>query len=463
MAVTKNISGLSSLKVEAQGASLEDRVFWARVRPANIQELMEVLESARHQQNCRVFRLSRVCSQEAILQKIDQLEELPFESAIFIDMSLFNKIIEHTKEDQVISVETGMSLSALGQYLKKNNQWFPASSLFKEESVLDFIDQASLGHHSANYGGARSLVLGLSVALSSGKIIKTGGKVVKNVTGYDLSKLFVGGQGNFGIAYQVNLRLFAIPQTQKLQVFSFPDLREALIVADKLERLAQKTSGQASVQIIDARLLLAAMPNWNHLKRENAQAEESIFRLKATFNNSQSCLVFFETIGHPDVVSQLVQDAQALSDDASCLEFEDNSAAYLCDFVFQAADLLSMSAGSAQLTISSSRRAIDRLMTDTLPQLNAYWYCHRPSGKLVLVHENAELSSWLKTVRESSESFSMTYSTPQYFRVVEKKENPNFYPEENMAVRANLLKGLREKFDPDSLLNPLHRFEGGIL
>lgn len=462
--VTKNFPGLTSLKVEAQGVSLAERIVWVKVRPADIQELLQIIEVARHHNKCRVFRLSRICSQEAILQKLDHIKNLPFDSAIFVDMSLFNKIVEHTKEDQVISVETGMSLSALNEYLQKNSQWFPASSIFKEDSVIDFVDEAAGGHNLAGYGGARGIVLGLSCVLSSGDLITTGGKVVKNVTGYDLSKLFVGGQGIFGLAYQVNLRLFVRPLKQKLQVFAFSDLRQALFSADKLERLAQKISGQASVQLIDTRLLTAAMPSWNQIVRDNATAEEALFRLKSAFKGNEktySYLVFFQTSGHPDVVSQMVQEGEALSCGASVWEFEDGSASYLCDFVGQAADLVAISAGSAQLSISSSRRALDRLMTDTLPELDVYWYCHRPSGKLTLVHEKGELSLWLEKIRKSSESFSIAYSSPEYFKCVEKKESTDSYPEHNLAVRAGLITELKSKFDPHNLFNPLHKFEGG--
>ncbi len=460
MVFTENISGFKGLKVEAQGTSSHDRVMWAKIKPQDIQELLDIVKLA-GESKTKVFRLSRVCSQEAILQKIDRRENLDFVSAIFIDMSAFNKIVEHIKDDQVISIETGMSLSALGQYLQKNNQWFPATSIFHEDCVLDFIDEASGGHQVANYGGARGLVLGLKALLSNGNLIKTGGKVVKNVTGYDLNKLFTGGQGTFGLAYQANLRLFARPLSQKLQVFAAQDMREALVLAHKLERLAQKTVGQASVQVIDARLLLAAMPNWNHLKNDffqgvGAGVEESIFRLKATFKSgskSQSCLVFFHTIGHAEVVSQLKKEADIFAGSISSTEFEDGSASYLSDFACQSADLLTISAGSAQLAISSSRRVLDRLMTDTLKNLDVYWYCHRPSGKLVLAHDNGEVIAWLSGIKQSGEPCVVSYKTPDSLKVVQDLSHDS---ESGKAMRDLLISGLKEKMDPHFMFNPFH-------
>lgn len=461
MVFTKNFSALSALNPQTSGTCNAERIGFVVVRPRDIQELVLIAKTAK-ESGSKIFRQSRLCSQEAILQKIDQIENPEFKSAILLDMSAFNRVIEHVKDDQVISVETGITLQNLAQYLGKAKQWFPASSIYKEDSVLDFIEQASGGHHILNFGGAKGVVLGLDVVLSDGTLIKTGGKVVKNVTGYDLTKLFVGGQGIFGIAYQVNLRLFTKAQKEKLQVFACDNLQQALILADKLERLAQRASGQATVQLIDARLLLAAMPNWNHLKKENAPAEEAIFRLKATFKSgskSQSCLVFFETMGHKDVVGQLVDQATTIAKDIPSWEFEDSSALYLTDFVSQAADLLAMSASACMLSITSSKRVIDRLMVDSFGNSDAYWYCQRLAGKLIIAHDKGDLNGWLNKVRASKEALVLSYSTKENLCVVEKQES-DIDLDDSARVRQNLLSGLKSKLDPDLILNPLHLFQG---
>lgn len=453
----------AQLSLQASGTCSNGRVDWVVVRPRDIQELVLIVNTAREQQG-KIFRLSRLCSQEAILQKIDQIENPAFKSAIFLDMSNFNRVIEHVKDDQVISVETGITLQNLASYLSKFKQWFPANSIFKEDSVLDLIDNASGGHHGLNFGGARGLCLGLDLVLSDGTQIKSGGKVVKNVTGYDLTKLFVGAKGTFAIPYRVNLRLYTAPQKERLHVFACDNLRKALTLADKLERLAQLANGHASVQMIDARLLIGAIPNWNHIKKDNATAEESIFRLKATFKSgtkAQSCLVFFQTTGHKDVVGQLVQEAIKIGGDIPCSQFEDSSASYLADFASQAADLLCMSKGADQVSIYSSRRVIDRLMVDCFHDLNAYWYCQRLAGKLTIAHDRGDLEEWLQKVHASKENCAISYSTPEFLSVIEKQEAEQ--TDDSAQVRMRLLNGLKAKLDPDSILNPLHIFKGPAL
>ncbi|MDX2105501.1 MAG: FAD-binding oxidoreductase [Candidatus Melainabacteria bacterium] len=451
------------MSLHSSGTCSEGRIDWVVVRPRDIQELLLIVNTAREQQS-KIFRLSRLCSQEAILQKIDQAQDPVFKSAIFLDMANFNRVIEHVKDDQVISVETGITLQNLALYLSKSKQWFPSTSIFKEDSVLDLIDNASGGHHLLNFGGARGLVLGLELVLSDGTLIKSGGKVVKNVTGYDLTKLFVGGQGTFAIPYRANLRLYTAPQKEKLHVFACENMQKALILADKLDRLAQLANGNASVQLIDARLLMGAMPNWNHVKKENASAEESIFRLKATFKNgtkSQSCLVFFQTAGHKDVVGQLVDEAIKIKGDIPFCQFEDSAAAYLADFVCQAADLLCMSKGADQISIFSSRRVIDRLMIDSFndsSDSNWYWYCQRLAGKLTIAHDRANLEDWLHKVRTSKENCAISYSTPEYLSVIEKQEADE--SDDSAKVRLRLLSGLKSQLDCDSILNPLHVFKG---
>ncbi len=129
-----------------------------------------------------------------------------------LDLSKLDGIIEHRPEDQVICVETGIELAKLDELLAKHNQWLPLSAPLgtRLSEVIERGDGGCLEH---GFGGPRDLVLGMDVVLSSGLVIKTGGKVVKNVTGYDLTKLFIGSRGTLGIVASANLRLFARPNS----------------------------------------------------------------------------------------------------------------------------------------------------------------------------------------------------------------------------------------------------------
>lgn len=131
---------------------------------------------------------------------------------LFLDLKDCTEVHEYSPQDQVISVGCGIQLSQLNDFLKQKQQWFPVSYGSESCTLLDAIIYGECGFLEHLYGGPRRLVLGMTAALSNGDLIRMGGKVVKNVSGYDLTRLFIGSLGTFGIPVSANLRLFAHPQ-----------------------------------------------------------------------------------------------------------------------------------------------------------------------------------------------------------------------------------------------------------
>ena len=129
-----------------------------------------------------------------------------------LDLSSLNRVIEYNRLDQVISVETGLTLGKLQDLLEENGQWFPVHGS-ADSTIHDIIASGDGGALEHAFNGPRSLVLGLQVSLTKGTSIKSGGKVVKNVTGYDMTKLIVGSKATLGIATRAHLRLFAKPRS----------------------------------------------------------------------------------------------------------------------------------------------------------------------------------------------------------------------------------------------------------
>ncbi len=124
------------------------------------------------------------------------------------------QVIEHDHANLTVTAESGISLAALQQLLADQRQFVPFDPPFPERSTVGGIVAANLnGTRRSCYGSVRDLVIGMKVALISGEQIKAGGKVVKNVAGYDMCKLFVGSLGTLGIITEVTLRLAPIPES----------------------------------------------------------------------------------------------------------------------------------------------------------------------------------------------------------------------------------------------------------
>jgi glycolate oxidase FAD binding subunit len=132
---------------------------------------------------------------------------------IVISTYNLDHIIDHAGEDLTVTVEAGVKLADLQQKLQPFGQFLPLDPAYPESATIGgIVATADGGSWRQRYGGVRDLVLGLSFIRSDGEIAKAGGKVVKNVAGYDLMKLFAGSYGTLGIISQVTLRLYPLPE-----------------------------------------------------------------------------------------------------------------------------------------------------------------------------------------------------------------------------------------------------------
>ena len=152
---------------------------------------------------------------------------------IIIDTSRLDRLIEHEPADLIAVAEAGMRLAEFNQRLAESGQWLPLDPPDDGRATIGGVVATGLsGPQEFGYGRLRGMVIGMKVVLSDGSIIKTGGKVVKNVAGYDLSKLFTGSFGTLGVITEVNFKLRPLPERQATLIVSGD--ASALITAGQL-------------------------------------------------------------------------------------------------------------------------------------------------------------------------------------------------------------------------------------
>ena len=123
-------------------------------------------------------------------------------------------VIEYDPPNQVITVGAGMSLAALQEHLKENNQWLPLRPPFFSASstIGSLVALAACGPERMAYGAPRDLLLGLRYIDSKGVLVTAGGRVVKNVAGYDMTRLLTGSAGTLGFIAEATWRVSTIPE-----------------------------------------------------------------------------------------------------------------------------------------------------------------------------------------------------------------------------------------------------------
>ena len=132
-----------------------------------------------------------------------------------------DRIIEHAIDDLTVTVEAGVKLADLQASLRASDRVLPIDPAFAETATIGgILATADTGSWRQQYGGIRDLVLGISFIRGDGEIAKAGGRVVKNVAGYDLMKLFIGSYGTLGIISQVTFRTYPIPKASQTVVLT---------------------------------------------------------------------------------------------------------------------------------------------------------------------------------------------------------------------------------------------------
>ena len=127
---------------------------------------------------------------------------------VIVNTSRLDRIIEHEPADLIAVAQAGVTLTAFNKTLAENGQWLPLDPPDDGRATLGGIVATGLGGaQQYGYGRPRGSVIGMTVVLADGTIIKAGGRVVKNVAGYDLCKLFTGSYGTLGIITELTFKL----------------------------------------------------------------------------------------------------------------------------------------------------------------------------------------------------------------------------------------------------------------
>lgn len=154
------------------------------------------------------------------------------EKVSLFDPTQMNRVLELAPEDMTVTVETGISLGALQRELALHRQWLPIDPPNAEAvSIHDVLSRDLSGPRRFGYGTIREHLIGMKVVLADGRSIKSGGRVVKNVAGYDLAKLFIGACDSLGIIVEATFKLRPLAEEERIvgrQVGVLAELKPAV-------------------------------------------------------------------------------------------------------------------------------------------------------------------------------------------------------------------------------------------
>jgi glycolate oxidase FAD binding subunit len=148
---------------------------------------------------------------------------------ILIETNQLDHLLEHEGPDLTCHVEAGMTLAALQKALARQGQRLALDPPNAAQSTIGGILASNAsGPKRLRYGTARDLLIGLRVVQASGDIARSGGRVVKNVAGYDLNKLYIGSLGTLGIIVDANFKLHPLPAAERTLLLTYTNVQDAM-------------------------------------------------------------------------------------------------------------------------------------------------------------------------------------------------------------------------------------------
>lgn len=368
-------------------------------RPTTVAELSEVVRVAASWQNPVLIQAGRTH---------ERFANRGLETHLTLDMTGLDQAIEYSPIDLTLAVQPGMTLAAIDDLLARHDQRLAFDSPHRDRATIGGTFASGLsGPRRLRYGALKDMVIGAEIVNCRGEVAKSGGMVVKNVSGYEVARLHYGAHGAFGIVARLNLKVLPMAESRVEAQISFEDARKA---TDAGARALVSSLDPAAIYIVGRRA-----GDWTlHVQFEGSRRFTDIQGQRA---------IEFIASGRPGTVTAI--------EGTSTPEFD------------AIADLTDPGATVVRLSAPASKQAM------VLSKLGEY----EPLDVLAdmgsgLVYTRSDLEAF------HSESFEALGVPVAYLAVPDRiKERVDVFGSMD-ANSLTILRSLKNQYDPDRIFNP---------
>lgn len=393
------------------------------VYPNTQEELAQIIGCA-HQQRWRVLPCGNgsKLSWGGLAKGID----------VVISTERLNRVIEHAVGDLTITVEAGAKFADIQPILAKAGQFIALDPAYPQTATIGgIVATADAGSLRQRYGGVRDMLLGISFVRYDGQIAKAGGRVVKNVAGYDLMKLFTGSFGTLGIISQVTFRLYPLPEAS-----------QTVVLTGTADAIAQATK---------TLLASALTPTAVDLRSTQLVANLGLGKGMGLVSRFQSV-----TESVKEQSTRLLEVGQTLG--LQCSSYEENDESDLWRKLAEQISVTGTEPGIiCKIGVLPTAAVATLSQLDKIASGQGMGLIHAGSGLGVLRFESENAIDDVKKMRshcQSHSGFLTLLEAPISF-----KQKLDVWGYSGNAL--DLMQRIKQQFDPENIFSP-HRFVGGI-
>jgi glycolate oxidase FAD binding subunit len=359
----------------------------------------------------------------------------PTQYHLIVSTERLDRIVEYEPADLTATVEAGCALRRFNELAAQHRQFIPLNPFGDEAMTIGgIVATASAGTMRCGYGTPRDWLIGLTVAHADGRITKAGGKVVKNVAGYDLCKLYTGSYGTLAVITEMSFKLRALPSTEQTILF-YADAAAPL--CELLARITDSDIAPTAMELFTPTEMLPVE------QRPYALAVRFLYEAETAASQIDETARMGAELAHTildETAARAFWGAYEASEVSPAWEFSLRMTGLPADLQAMIADaaqilpkaFIRAHAGNGVLRIQAREDWLDEVKARLQPRKIAELrrMAQGRGGALVILHAPPEISRQLDAWGEAGGT-------------------------------ADLMRALKERFDPNALLNP-GRFVSGI-
>jgi glycolate oxidase len=373
------------------------------------------------------------------------------EKGIMLTTERMNKILELDEANLTLTVEPGVLLMEISKYVEEHDLFYPPDPGEKSASIGGNISTNAGGMRAVKYGVTRDYVRELEVVLASGEIIKVGGKIVKDSSGYSLKDLIVGSEGTLGVITRAVLKLLPLPKVAISLLVPYPDIETAI---GAVPTIIKSKAIPTAIEYMERNVILSAE---NYLGKKFPDSSADAYLLLTFDGNSKADVEkIYEQVAH--VCLETGAKDVFISDTA-----ERNESIWSARGAFLEAIKASTTEMDECDVVVPRNFVADFINYTKIVEkeldVRIASFGHAGDGNLHVYVLKDDMSDE-EFIKKLNAAFDLLYSKGEALGGHVSGEHGIGYAKkpylEKMAgeVYMNLLKGIKKTFDPNLILNP---------